>query len=298
METTTLDGYVVFYQVISLGSFTAAAQKTGHSTSYISKEINKLEDRLGVRLIHRTTRSLNLTPEGEVFFDHCQTVVEEAKRIEQLLSGKQGEPKGRLKISCPVGLGAGQLSGVLAEFAERYPKVQLDVELNDRKVDLVAEGFDIVLRATTQLEDSSLISRLVRRSHGVVIASPAYLAKYGTPKHPTDLIGHRCICYTNLQQPNLWEFSDWQGERVSVTVDNTIMTNSAQMEIAMCLAGQGITRLPVDHVQEELAQGKLVELFEDWPKFPLALYLVYPSRKHMSPKVRSFIEFVIEKIGE
>lgn len=298
MDSKLLDGVVIFYQVIKSGSFTATADITGHSTSYISKEINKLESRLGIRLMNRTTRSISLTPEGELFYQQASQIVQEADQIISQIRGNQTEPQGLLKVSCPVSFGLSRVRPILAEFTETYPKVSLDLQLNDRKVDLIADGFDVAIRASAQLEDSSLISRKVMSSEGLVIASPSYLTKWRTPKQPSELVNHQCISYSYLKQPNNWTFIDQENNEFTVRVNSRVITNSPEMELELCKAGQGITRLPKFNLQDELETGQLVTLFNDFKRVPIDVYLVYPSRKHLSAKVRVFIDFILKHLSE
>lgn len=298
IKSKLFDGMVIFVQVVKSGSFTLAANISGHSTSYISKEVNKLEDRLGVRLLHRTTRSLSLTPEGELYFQLCQQIIEDAEQAENAITGKQGEPHGLLRISCPIAYGLSNLSPVLSKFTEEYPKIRLELDLNDRKIDLISDGFDVVIRATMHLEDSSLISRRITQSEALVLASPGYLAKHGIPKHPYELARHKIISYSNLKQPDIWSFQDHNGEVIQVHVASQVLTNSSTLEIALGVADQGVFRVPRFALKDELETGALVEVFSDWPKPSIGVYMVYPSRKHMSAKVRSFIDFVIQELGD
>ncbi|KXF83466.1 LysR family transcriptional regulator [Enterovibrio coralii] len=298
MNTQLFDGMVIFTEVIKYGSFTKAAEKTGHSTSYISKEINKLEERLGVRLLHRTTRTLNLTPEGELYFEQCRQIVQDAAQLESAMLGHQSTPKGHLKISCPTSFGLITLAPLIRKFTDTYPDITFDVELNDRKIDLVAEGIDIAIRATQYLEDSSLISRKFMTSEGVTVASPDYLKANGTPTHPSELKDHRVISYTNLPNYNTWRYSEKNGDLIEVNVDSFMTSNSSQLILSMCLEGRGIIRTPRFNMRDELRTGELVELFAEYPRTQIEIYLVYPSRKHMSSKVRSFIDFVIDELGE
>ena len=293
-----LDGMVIFSEVVKAGSFTGAAENTGHSTSYISKEISKLEERLGARLLHRTTRTLNLTPEGDLYFQQCLQIIEDAEQVENAISGKHGDPKGILRVSCPVSYGISNLRPVLAKFTQMYPKITLELDLDDRKVDLVSEGFDVVIRATVQLEDSSLISRRIRRSTTLTLASPEYLEKHGTPTTPFELDRHRVMCDSNLRQPNVWLYLGLDGKPVQVHVEGHVLTNNSSMTLSLGVAGQGIFRLPSFCIGDELETGKLVELFPEYPKTELGIYMVYPSRKHMSVKVRSFIDFVLQELGD
>ncbi len=297
-NTQLFDGLVVFVAVASTGSFTRAAQATGRSTSYISKEINSLENRLGARLMHRTTRTLTLTPEGEMFYRQCQQIVSDTKQAEIALSGQQVEPSGTLKLSCPVSFGLSRLRPVLSDFTQKYPKIDIELELNDRKVDVVADGFDIVIRASGQLEDSSLISRRFMRSRGLVLASPEYLKRFGTPLHPKELVQHQTISYSYLKHPKIWGFRDLDGNDLFIDLDSRVLTNSPEMELSLCLAGQGITRLPQFNLNDEIETGKLVELLPDYQNHPIDVFLVYPSRKHMSSRVRCFIEFIVDTFRE
>jgi DNA-binding transcriptional LysR family regulator len=298
MRNKLLDGIIIFAQVVKSGSFTMAAEASGHSTSYISKEVNKLETRLGVRLLHRTTRSLSLTPEGELYYQHCQQLIEDAEQAENAIIGKQGEPHGLLRVSCPMSYGLSNLSPVLSKFTSKYPKIQLELDLNDRKVDLISDGFDIVIRATVQLEDSSLISRRIAQSEAIVLASPSYIEKHGKPTHPYDLDRHKVISYSNLKQPNLWGFDQRNGEPIQVHVESNVLSNNSSLTIDLAVAGQGIIRVPKFALSDELKEGTLVEILEGWPKPPIGIFMVYPSRKHMSAKVRSFIDFVLAELGD
>jgi DNA-binding transcriptional LysR family regulator len=292
------DGFVIFVELINHGSFTKTAAASGHSTSYISKEINKLEARVGIRLINRTTRKISLTTEGQLYFQQCLQIVDSAKQAQAALLGQQQEPTGTLKLSCPVSLGLSRLQSVLAEFMTAHPKIKIELELNDRQVDLVAEGFDLAIRASHKLDDSSLISRRFMRSKAVVIASPAYLAEYGTPLTPKELIDHKTISYSNIKHPDLWEFIDDKGHSAVVKVDSHVLTNSSEMEIALCLAGKGITQMPYFNLHGELEDGRLIELFPTYQKKLIDVYLVYPSRRHMSSKVRLFIDYVVKHLGD
>jgi DNA-binding transcriptional LysR family regulator len=296
LDSSLFDGMAIFVALINHGSFTKAALASGHSTSYISKQMNKLEERLGVRLLNRTTRTLSLTTEGQMFYSQCQQLVDDAIEVQQALSGHQHEPTGTLKVSCPVSLGMSMLQPIIAEFMSTYPKVKLELELNDRKVDLVAEGFDLAIRASRKQQDSSLISRCIMRSKAVVIVSPKYVDKYGMPKTPLELPLHKTISYSNISQPDIWEFIGLDGDTFSVKVDSHVLTNSAEMEIALCIAGQGITQMPSFNLHGEIEDGRLIELFKDYNKHQIEVHVVYPSRKHMSAKVRHFIDFIIARL--
>lgn len=291
------DGVVIFSQVVQNGSFTAAAEVTGHSTSYISKEINKLESRLGVRLLNRTTRSLGLTPEGEAYFQQCQQMIQDAEHIIGIVNQQDLMPKGTLKISCPVAFSLGYLSDVISEYAKRYPEVTLDIDLNDRRVDIIQEGYDLAIRATGQLETSSLIGRKFHTSKAYTVASKRYIKEYGLPQTPEQLTEHKCICYANLKQPTKWQFQRPDGSNVSVDVSANVICNNSTMELALVLDGHGVCRLPEFTMAEALKSGELVTLFPDYPEQTIDVFVVYPSRKHLSPKIRCFIDMLVESFN-
>ena len=291
-----LDGMMIFTAVVEAGGFSAASIKTGHSTSYISKEINKLEDRLGIRLLNRTTRSISLTPEGKIYFQQCLQIISEAENVTLSLTRSINEPKGLLRVSCPTSFGVMYLSPILNDFLIRYPEVDLEMDLNDRKVDVIADGFDVVIRATGNLQDSSLICRCIKKSKSVVVASPLYLETYGVPRYPTDLKHHTCICYSNLKIPAIWHFNDLNGDSVQVEVPHRVQCNSANLEVSLAMAGHGIIRVPEFYVEQQVKDGLLVPLFTEYGHHKIDVYVVYPSRKHLSSKVRAFIDFVSEKI--
>ncbi|WP_394132384.1 LysR family transcriptional regulator [Shewanella maritima] len=286
------DGMYVFTQVVELGNFSAAAEKLGSSTSYISKEVTKLEKRIGIRLLQRTTRTLNLTEEGKVFHLHCQQIVADAQQTLDLLHHQKATPTGTLKISCPVTLGNRYLQPIISQYLHQFPKVKLDIELNDRHVDVVQGGYDLVIRATKQLDDSTLVCKKISQFKGIVIASPQYLAKHGTPNSPEELKQHRCICYSNLKQPNRWSFTDKHGKTTTVEVPDYINCTSAEMELAMTIDHHGICMLPEFVIKDEIIQGKLVTLFNDYQQVQIDVFAIYPSKRFLSAKVRAFIDLM------
>ena len=227
-NTKLFDGVVIFTQVVTYGSFTLAAEHCGHSTSYISKEINKLEARLGVRLLNRTTRSLGLTPEGKLYYQQCLQLVQDAEQTLGTLAQDE-QPKGTLRVSCPIALSLNYLQPIMSKYMTLYPQVNLELDLNDRKVDVIQDGFDVVIRATHQLEESSLICRKIHRSHSYTVASQDYIEKHGKPNHPLELAHHRCICYSNLKAPTKWSYHDKSGKAFSIDVPPSLMCNNSEM---------------------------------------------------------------------
>lgn len=295
-DTKLFDGVVIFTHVIELGSFSLAAEKTGHSTSYVSKEVTKLEQRLKARLLHRTTRSLSLTTEGKLFYQQCLQMVADAQAAINMIDSSLLRPSGTLKISCPVTFGLQYLQPILSLFMRTYPEIKLDIDFSDRHVDLVQDGYDLAIRATGQLSDSSLICKRISQFNAHVVATPQYLTQHGTPQTPQDLVGHQCICYSNLKQPDRWQFEHLDGHSETVDVTQVIGCNNADMELAMVLDHHGICRLPSFYLTEALEKQQLTIILQDYIQPEIDIYAVYPSRKHLTPKVRIFIDLLVEKM--
>ncbi|KZN36123.1 hypothetical protein N483_22935 [Pseudoalteromonas luteoviolacea NCIMB 1944] len=291
------DGIPVFIKVVQCNSFALAAEQLGHSPSHVSKVINRLEARLGVRLLNRTTRTLALTPDGEVYYQHCVQLLSDAEQTLQLLTHQENKPKGVLKISCPVAFSLDYLRPAVTEYLRKYPNVTIEWELNDRAVDVVGDGFDLAIRATTQLEESSLICKRIYRCRTLVVASPKYIERYGKPHHPRELSKHHCICYSNLKHPDRWEFTDQAGKSFTVDVRKRANINNGHMQAAMAIDGIGISRLPEFYLADAIEQGQLEILLEAYLQRPVEVYVVYPSRKHLSPKVRYFIDILSSQLA-
>ena len=297
MDTQLLDGMVTFKQVVDCGSFSQAAILLNHSKSYISGEINKLEHRLGVRLLNRTTRQISLTAAGEIYYRQCQNIINDALQVERQLSGQQLSPKGNLRVSCPVSFALARIRPILGEYMELYPQVIVELELNDQLVDVVADGYDLAIRASGQLPDSSLVSRKLTNVEIVTIAAPSYLEKWGRPQTPDELVHHRTINFRSTVNQNVWQYQYHSGQQTTVKVDSHFVTNSAEMELALCIAGQGIARVPKLVLSDEIKKGSLVLLFDDLLPVTVDIFLIYPNRKFMPSKVRSFIDFLVNKMG-
>jgi DNA-binding transcriptional LysR family regulator len=282
----------VFVGVISAGSFTAAAQALGHSTSYVSKEITRLEKRLGSRLLNRTTRTISLTDAGRAYYERSNQIVIDAENAELSINQLQEKPSGLLRINAPVSFGTNYLLEVLPQFMQRYPDVKLEVEFNERLVDVVAEGYDVVIRVG-DINDSNLVARKFTSSRSVVVASPDYLKRKGCPKQAEDLLQHDCIVYSLLPMPTQWSFYK-DGARTNVTVDPRAMCNLAAIEIAMVVQGIGITQIPLFTCEKEVANGDLKIILEDYDQMKHDVYAVFPHRQYLTAKVRVFVDFVVE----
>ncbi|KAF7781298.1 hypothetical protein PRUB_b0467 [Pseudoalteromonas rubra] len=294
MNNNLFEGIEIFTEVVASKSFIAAAQKLGHSPSHVSKVVARLEERLGVRLLNRTTRTLALTPEGESYYQNCTQLIQDAQAAAQQLNVTDDIPRGTLKITCPVAFSTDYLQPVLAEYLNRYPNVSLEWDLEDKAVDVVGDGYDLAVRATPQLEESSLICKRVYQCKTYVVASPDYISRFGQPHHPKELEKHHSICYSNHKTPDRWEFKDKQGNPFHVDVRQRILCNNGHMQTAMARDGIGIARLPAFYVDTFIAQQQLITLFPDYPQPEVNVYVVYPSRRHLSPKVRHFIDLLSE----
>jgi DNA-binding transcriptional LysR family regulator len=291
-KSNLLDGVSVFVGVVNAGSFTAAAQALGHSTSYVSKEITRLEKRLGSRLLNRTTRTISLTDAGRAYYERSNQIVIDAENAERSINQLQEKPSGLLRINAPGSFGFNYLLDVLPQFMHRYPDVKLEVEFNDRIIDVVSEGYDVVIRVG-DIKDSNLVARKFTSSRGVVVASPDYLKRKGCPKRVEDLVQHDCIAYSLLPTPTLWSFYK-DGVRTNVTVDPRAMCNSSVIEVAMVVQGIGITRLPLFTCEKEVASGDLKTILEDYDEVKFDVYAVYPHRQYLTAKVRAFVDFIVE----
>ena len=288
----TLDLMRTFVAVVDSMSFTAAGQRLGRSKALISKHIGELEERLGTRLIHRTTRSVKVTEIGRAYYDRARTLLTDFEALEDTVKAQSGQPRGRLRVTAPQTLGEMELMEMVKAFRARYPLLELEIFLADRIVDLVGEGFEVALRVTT-LQDSSLIARKLCDVRLLLCASPDYLAQHGSPQAPGDLVRHNCIVDTNIRWRESWRFGHPDaGDQIRV--NPCISVNSATAVHRAVVEGMGIGFIPEFAVTRDLRQGRLVTLFETETQHRLGVYLVYPHRLHLSAKVRAFIDFTAE----
>ncbi len=294
-NSNLLDGITVFVRVVETQSFTEAARLLGHSQSFISKEITRLEARLRIRLFNRTTRSLNLTDEGRAYFERCRQIVIDAEDAESALGQLQESPRGILKISVPVTFGITHLCDALPHFLIKYPSIDLEVDYNERSIDVVAEGFDVAIQIG-QIKDSNLISKKIMSSIGVYVASPDYLKARGTPTNPADLYQHDCINFTLSNVTKPWEFQESNGDVSVINVKTRVRCNSAELEASMAIAGIGITRMPIISCQRALEEGKLVRILKPYESTDLGIYALYPHRQFLPAKTKVFLEFLCQDL--
>ncbi len=297
MNDNQFDGMVIFCAVVDQGGFTAAAKALNHTTSHVSKVVARLEARLGSRLMNRTTRTFSLTESGEVFYENSSRIIKDAEHTVSLISHNEERVFGHLKVSVPVMFANACLNGWLPEFANAFPDITLDIETSDRFVDIVGEGFDVVVRAA-DLDDSLLIAKKIMSTRRLTVASPDYLAQHGTPGSPADLETHTLIDFSYRGIANLWNYRGKDGNSFSVKVTPKVRCNLASMELALASSGFGITRLPLLVAENQLKSGALVAILTDYENPPLELHAIYPSRQHLAPKVREFVDFLARKCRE
>lgn len=285
-----------FIAVVDAGSFTAAAQRLGAGKSAVSRRISSLEERLGVQLLRRTTRTLNLTDSGQSFYDRGVRLLADLEEAEAAVQQQHGELRGVLRVALPLSFGVRHMCGPVAAFKNLHPKVSFDLDLNDRRVDLIEDNVDVALRIG-HLTDSSLIARRLFEIHSVVAASPHYLHTHGKPQTPDDLYEHDCLVYSNLDDPDTWSFKDPDGDPGSVRVNVSMQASSGDYLANAAAHGMGVIILPTFIAAESIRRGNLVPLLTDytWPVTPA--YAVYPPTRHLSFRVRAFIDFLAEKFA-
>ena len=291
-----LHGMRIFVDVVNSGSFSAAADKIGLSRAQVSKSVMQLERYLGTRLLNRTTRSISLTEPGRIYFERSSELLDEINEIETVVANKSGETRGRLTLSAPTSFGIFQLQDAIPAYLERYPEVQISLSLADRFIDVVAEGFDLVIRIA-ELEDSSLVARRLAPCKRILCATPSYLEKHGTPQVPQDLAIHHCLVYSNELKPDTWRLQGPDGNE-DVKVNGPFCADNGDILRAAAVAGLGVTLLPTFIVGTDLRSGKLRQILPEFCPPEISVHAVFPSRRWLSPKVRSFVDFLTEYFGD
>jgi DNA-binding transcriptional LysR family regulator len=287
---------VTFARVVKAGSFAGAARLLKITDSAASKHVAKLERALGVRLLNRSTRKLSLTEAGATYYAHCARIVEEVENSKRALAELQAVPRGLLRVTAPVPFASRWLGPVLHDFLKRYPQIQLDLDASNRVVDLAAEGFDVALRAARALPPN-VVARplLTMRLH--LFASPQYLKRAGTPRHPAELARHNCLSLSPALQGEVWPFVRGE-ERVEIPVRGSMQSNMVEALHDLVVAGTGVTLLPAEMVGKDLRGGRLTPLLADWRVDTYAnLYAVYLPTRYLAPKVRVFIDFLAERFA-
>ncbi|XUM24069.1 LysR family transcriptional regulator [Bradyrhizobium oligotrophicum S58] len=285
-----------FVKVVESGSFAEAGRQLRLSRSAISKYIGELEQSLGVQLIVRTTRHASPTETGQRYFERAVSILAELDAADQAVSQSQAAPRGLLRVNAPMSFGTMRLGPVVADFMARYPELQLQIVLSDDLLDPVQDGFDVTLRIA-ELESSSLVARRIMPVERVICAAPAYLARHGTPDGPEELRRHTSLTYGFLLTGNQWKLTGRDGDHW-VQPAWSLCVNNAEVLRDVAIKGQGVALIPRFIAADALASGALTAILADYAAPSLALYAIYPPTRHLSVKVRLFIDFLVERFGK
>ena len=285
-----------FVEVVQSGSFTAAAERLHLSRAQVSKSIMQLEAHLDSRLLNRTTRKISLTEMGKIYYERCLAILRDVEEVEGIASQQHAIPSGRLKLGVPTSFGLLHLNALLPEYLKQHPQVEIDLSLSDRFIDVVDEGYDLVIRIA-ELEDSSLIARRLAPCKRIYCAAPEYLRKKGTPTEPADLIHHQCLVYTNENRPEHWQIAGPEGSQ-TIRVKGPICADNGDTLKAAAVAGMGIALLPTFIAGSDLAKGRLTQVLADFCPPEISIYAVFPSHRYLSAKVRTFVDILTQQFGE
>ncbi|MEM8848555.1 MAG: LysR family transcriptional regulator [Pseudomonadota bacterium] len=286
-----------FATVVDQGGFTDAAKKLGISKSAVSKHVSSLETRLGARLLNRTTRRVSPTEIGLAYYDRARRVLNDAGEADALVTSMQSAPSGVLRVSVATDFGVNHLSPILGGFLHEYPDITVNMVLNNRYVELISEGFDLAVRIG-DLEDSSLRARKLAETHKQMIASPEYLEEYGHPRRIDDLNEHKLLHYSNQANGSVWKLTAPSGEKRQVRSAGWLTVNDGQSLLNAAVNGLGIAFLPSFLYADAMKEGKLVSAIEGHPPETQGVYAVYPPGRYTQPKVRAFIDFLVESFRD
>ena len=286
-----------FATVVDQGGFTDAARKMGISKSAVSKHVSSLEARLGARLLNRTTRRVNPTEIGLVYYDRARRVLNDAGEADSIVTAMQAAPSGLLRLSVATDFGVSLLSPVLDEFLAQFPDISVNMVLKNRYVELISEGFDMAVRVG-ELEDSSLRARRICESTQRLIAAPAYFAQHGRPARIDQLTEHRLLHYSNQASANVWKITAPSGEERQIRGTGWLTVNDGQSLLNAAIKGLGIAYLPSYLYHQAMAQGLVQDVIPDLPRTTLGIHAVYPPGRYTQPKVRAFIDFLVAQFAE
>lgn len=290
-----LNEVLIFIKVVQTGSFTQAARQLDMPNSTVSFKVSSLEKRLGTTLITRTTRRLKVTPAGEAYFKKCLLGLEEIKSGEAEIAASNNDPQGLLRVTAPVELGVSVLPPIVSGYIAKFPKASVEVILTDRRVELLAEGVDLAIRAG-ELKDSTLTGKKLGYGNFSAIASPKYIKNFGEPTHPRELKNHQCLHFTPLGSES-WKLTGPKGS-LNVAVPGKVIINDMSLLRSLVLSGMGIALLPSFYCNSEIKAGKLVRVLPGWHTSPSPIQFVYPAQKFVSPKLSAFIEMATEPIRQ
>lgn len=286
----TLTSMKVFAAVVDTGSFAAASERLTMSRAMTSKYVAHLEEHLGTRLLQRTTRKLTLTESGTAYYDRCVQILADIAEAEEGAVHHNESPRGTLRMTIPVSFGNLHMGPVIADYLKQYPEVKIDMLLTDRRIDLIEEGLDLAIRIGT-LPESGLIAKKLGSDHVVICAAPDYLERHGIPQTPADLARHNCLTYSYSSSGDEWKLNGPDGSH-TVKVSGSLRATNGDMVKLAALGGVGLIRQPTFLAAQDIRAGRLVEVLSEYTSNELGIYAVYPSRKHLSAKVRSFVDFM------
>ena len=283
-----------FIRVVEAGSISAAADRLGVAKSAVSRRLKELEKHLGVGLFHRTTRQMNLTDTGRAFYHQAVRILDDVLEAEIATSQAHGTLKGSLKMALPSSFGLMHMGPVINDFLKEHPQIEFDLDFNDREVDLIQEGFDLAIRIAN-LPDSSLIARRFAPVKTVICASPDYLKQMGTPRSPDDLIEHRCLVYSLLRDFEYWHLTDARGNEIKTRIHPYLKASTGEFLRDAAVEGRGIILVPTFIAYKEIESGALVPLLNEYSAFQINAYAIYPQTRHLSQRVRTFVDFLVER---
>jgi DNA-binding transcriptional LysR family regulator len=281
----------VFVKVVEHGSFARAAERLVMSTSAVSRHVADLEAHLDTRLLNRTTRKLSLSETGQAFFERCVQLLSDLDEAEALAESAQAAPRGTIRLSCSSAFGTLHLAPAVADFQRKFVDMRFDIALSEHMVDLVEGGFDLAIRIG-ELGNPNMVAKKIGETELIACASPDYIATHGHPKHPRDLAKHNCFTYAYLASKDHWRFHDKNGEAIDVQITGSLHSNSGELAVVMAEQGIGIALEPDFMFVRALAEKRVVRVLKSFPSRTTGIYAVYPSRRHLSNKVRTFVDFL------
>lgn len=287
---------VLFAKVVENGSFSAAARSMGQTPSAVSKQIGRLENRLGVRLLNRARQGITLTDEGRAFYERCAEVAANISEAEAMVVSMTAHPQGELRVAATVAFAKAHLLPILPAFLERNPDLRLSLEVTDRSVDIVEERIDVAIRFSEQIDDQDVVARKLAPNRRVICAAPAYLERFGTPETPEDLSRHNCLRLSTVARWNDWHFGDPE-EKGTVRLDGNFEANSADAIYHATLAGLGVARLSTYLVGGDICAGRLVRLLPDYVDESSDIVAIYADRRNLAPKIRAFVDYLVDWFG-
>ncbi len=293
---TNLSEHQTFVGVVDAGSFSAAARALGVSKSHVSKQIGRLEERLGARLLQRTTRRVALTEVGQAFYERCARILDDLQEAELAVSRMQTTPTGTLRVTAPFSFGLEYVAPAVTDFLSAHSKLSVDLDYADRYVDIIGEGYDLAVRIG-RLRDSTLIARKLAPMVPFVCGSPDYFARHGVPRTPEDLRQHACLLYTLQAGGSSWTFESPEGDEVSIRVEGRVQSNNGDALLSAARAGLGLAVLPDFIVYRDIREGRLQIALPEWINRSSAIWLIYPHNRHLSAKVRLFVDFMLSRVA-